>query len=448
MASRSGFILEASNSLGLESGSVRKPVECSASTVCELASSTGGDGSERIQLELEKLECLSVPTICPHPEVLIQNTDGQSGGHVGDSVVEDPALVPNSNGDGLRASPIVTCDVMVVDGPARSPTSANAQQQPDISRLEVVRNGFQMRGFSENVSGLLLEGERPSTVRAYQSAWRSWHRWCGERQINSLSPDLKDVLAYLTGHERGLSYRSINLHRSMLSSTLPKIEGSDLGKHELVCKLLKAIFNRNPPKAKYDCFWDVASTLELLKEWGPNEELNLKQLTLKTCLLLALASFCRVSELAAMSRSDITLENSGLLINLTKLRKTQRQGSLKRLEICGFSRDPTLCPVKCVARYLESTGHLIQNTCTALFVGYNKPHGPVSSSTVARWIKSALILLKVDTSKYSAHSTRGSAASSAFASGTPVDEILAAANWSNAKTFYRFYQRPVSSRSK
>lgn len=36
----------------------------------------------------------------------------------------------------------------------------------------------------------------------------------------------------------GKAYRTVNVHRSMLLSTLGKLDGFDLGKHPLVVKLM------------------------------------------------------------------------------------------------------------------------------------------------------------------------------------------------------------------
>ncbi|KAK4037959.1 hypothetical protein OUZ56_029982 [Daphnia magna] len=44
---------------------------------------------------------------------------------------------------------------------------------------------------------------------------------------------------------------------------------------------------------------------------------------------------------------------------------------------------------------------------------------------------------------FSEHSTRGAAASKAFASGIPVERILKAGNWATESVFSKHYQRPV-----
>ena len=71
----------------------------------------------------------------------------------------------------------------------------------------------------------------------------------------------------------------------------------------------------------------------------------------------------------------------------------------------------------------------------------NKPHKPVCTNTLARWIKSVLISSGVDTSVFKAHSVRSASTSYAYAKGVPIAEILRAADWTNAGTFKKYYLR-------
>ena len=72
-------------------------------------------------------------------------------------------------------------------------------------------------------------------------------------------------------------------------------------------------------------------------------------------------------------------------------------------------------------------------------------HGPVSSSTIARWLKGCLKNAGVDTSKFQAHSVRAAATSKAGLSGLTVEDILKAADWSSEGVFQKFYYRPMHS---
>ena len=77
-----------------------------------------------------------------------------------------------------------------------------------------------------------------------------------------------------------------------------------------------------------------------------------------------------------------------------------------------------------------------------MFRSFIGKHGPVTSSIIARWIKSCLQKAGVDTSKFKARSNRVAAATKAAMSGLTVDEIM---NWSSEGVFQKFYYRPQHS---
>ena len=46
----------------------------------------------------------------------------------------------------------------------------------------------------------------------------------------------------------------------MLSTTLDPVDGTNIGKHPLIIQLMKGLYNKNPPAAKYANLWDVNVT--------------------------------------------------------------------------------------------------------------------------------------------------------------------------------------------
>ena len=143
---------------------------------------------------------------------------------------------------------------------------------------------------------------RSSTDKRYGAAWRQWIEWCGLQGVQATSPTLADILNYLASlYDKGAQYRTINLHRSALSSTLKPIDGFCVGQHPLVCRLLKGAFNSRPPRPKLCPTWSVQRVLNTLAEWSPASKLSLKLLTFKTCMLLALATAKRPSSLKLLS---------------------------------------------------------------------------------------------------------------------------------------------------
>lgn len=82
-----------------------------------------------------------------------------------------------------------------------------------------------------------------------------------ERRRDSLSADLNPMLECLTDlHIAGYSYSQFNLHRSMLSSTLEQAGAIPVGQLPSV----KAAFNCNPPRPRYDQTWDVCKVIDLI----------------------------------------------------------------------------------------------------------------------------------------------------------------------------------------
>ena len=106
--------------------------------------------------------------------------------------------------------------------------------------------------------------------------------------------------------------------------------------------------------------------------------------------------------------------------------------------------DSKVCPVDCLKSYIFFTDYLrTEENKRSLFISLIQPFGPVSGNTVGRWIKSFLGQAGVDISQFSAHSTRGAAASKAIASGISMDSILRSGDWSRETTFAKHYHRAL-----
>ena len=68
-----------------------------------------------------------------------------------------------------------------------------------------------------------------------------------------------------------------------------------------------------------------------------------------------------------------------------------------------------------------------------LFLSWIGQHDPVSSSTIARWLKTLMEDAGIDISIFKAHSVRGAA--SCAGAGVTSKDILNAADWSSEGTF-------------
>ncbi len=227
----------------------------------------------------------------------------------------------------------------------------------------------------------------------------------------------------------------------MLSNTLEPIEGWPIGRHPLIKNLLKGIYNRNPPRPRYSHTWDVRIVLDYLKLLGQPKELDLMPLSCKTVMLVALATFFRVSDLRNIARSSIRFSES-VSFSLMEPRKSQHSGALQSFELHRHP-DSRQCPVLALKAYCHVTDRLRKSSGRdGLFLSCIRPHDPVSKTTIAGWLKKVLLEAGIDEG-FSAHSTRAAASSKAVIEGVPVDTILRQASWANESTFSRFYRRDI-----
>ena len=131
------------------------------------------------------------------------------------------------------------------------------------------------------------------------------------------------------------------------------------------------------------------------------------------------------------------------------LDKTRKVGQGPReIIIHSLKEEVNLDPVECIRFYMERTSHLRPKDDNQLLISTVRPFLPVKSSTIAGWIKRLLDKAGIDTSVWTAHSTRGATTSKAAKVGVTVQTILDSANWSSTGTFRKFYNKPNSDAKK
>ena len=256
-----------------------------------------------------------------------------------------------------------------------------------------------------------------------------------------MSVPLTDVLEFLASlhTDKKSAYATVNVHRSMLSKTLSHVDGHPVGQNPLVKSLLSGCYNLNPPKPKYDSTWDPEVVIRHISSLGNNVDLSLMQRSQKSVTLLALATLLRVSELASITFESVAFVSDGVKFSLSKPRKAQHSGPLQSLFVARLP-DASCCPVNTLNDYIARTISS-RSAGASVFVSVRAQFRAVTANTVSRWIREFIGSAGVDTSVFGSHSTRGTAASKAAASGVAIDSILRAGHWARESTFRRHYQR-------
>ena len=167
-------------------------------------------------------------------------------------------------------------------------------------------------------------------------------------------------------------------------------------------------------------------------------------------MLIALLSGQRCQTIHALDISDmqvVSQPNLQYVFQINKLLKTSRPAKhFSHLVLQAYPTDEQLCIFKTIQVYLAKMKPL-RGKHTQLLISYQKPHKPVSTDTIARWLKTVLEKAGIDTNIFHAHSTRAASTSAAKTAKLSVNTIMDAAGWTNALTFSKFYDKPVVSES-
>ncbi len=112
------------------------------------------------------------------------------------------------------------------------------------------------------------------------------------------------------GLKRGLSPSTLKVHAAAISAYHDHIDGKSIGKHDLVVRFLRGARRLNPPRPPSIPSWDLALVLRALQiaPFEPLQSADLRILSMKTLLLVALASIKRVGDLQAFSVDESCLE--------------------------------------------------------------------------------------------------------------------------------------------
>ena len=241
----------------------------------------------------------------------------------------------------------------------------------------------------------------------------------------------------MTLHSQGLSYSSINTARSALSSILKLDNCDNFGTHPLVTRFMRGIYKLIKPKPKYNQIWDVSQVLDYLKTLYPLEKISLKELTQKTAMLLLLVTGQRGQFIHLLSLNGIQLTSQTACLSLE-----EHTNAAAAVTITEFTPDSRICPLTTLKAYMKET-ETIRNGENKLFISFIKPNKAVSRYTISRWTKQVLTNSGIDTKMFTSHSTRAASATKAHQKEIPLDTILNTIGWESAKTFQKYYHKPV-----
>ena len=177
-----------------------------------------------------------------------------------------------------------------------------------------------------------------------------------------MHPTVNSLLEFLHKlYQQNLGYSALNTACSAVSNidehSHPTRMHTSVGKHPLVCRYLKGIFNKLKPVPKFHNIWSVDVVLEYLGSLWLFTQINRKALTLKLVMLIVLTTEQRCQTLPYMDISEnyMTMNDQCFNFALTDYVKPDRPG--RELGNVAFYKypDKKLCVYESLQAYLQET---------------------------------------------------------------------------------------------
>ena len=235
----------------------------------------------------------------------------------------------------------------------------------------------------------------------------------------------------------------------MLSSILPPIDSCPIGQHSYIIRLLKGVFNERPPVKCSVPNWDLSFVLGCLKD-APVEPLKDASFKHLTCFLVAITTFHRCSDLQSLQIAENTMNvgDRGITFIHTGLAKQDRPNHDDSHIFVLSYQDKSLDPKRCLMWYIRKTKKYRKEddqNAVKLFLATRKPHHPITSQTILKWIINLIKLVyrlkkkSLKNKKIQGHSTRSVGPSWALFKGASLRLVMESADWSTETTFIKHY---------
>ena len=213
----------------------------------------------------------------------------------------------------------------------------------------------------------------------------------------------------------------MNTAQSAISTVL-RINGLPAGKHSLVCRFMKGVFQQKPVLPRYNVKRDISIILNLLKSFFPVCSLDLQKSSEKLLL-----------------RCLILLGQQGQNIHLFDIRNMTLSYSHASFTVGDAVKSTAPGCHTGQAMFLAFTSRV---RLSSYLWRYASRMG-LPQVTLRCWAKNTLIKADVNINVFRPHSVYSAPASLAAASQLSLDTIMWAAGWCQESTFNKYYNLQV-----
>ena len=411
---------------------VRLSQQHQASRILRLEARSSVFKGRRHVPSMGQAEQLPVSTTSPDWQGAEEGGEGSGSGNPDNSLLDNCPLVPNGQEDGNSSSSSVG------EGSDSSSGSEDTQPLPGLEDIWAKKGKA-----SPHTLHLLQASLSQSTARHYKSAWARWCSWCEEEGIDPEHPQEIDLANWLAEQHQasGKKASSLNADRSAISSILGVLTGSSIGVNPIVSRVIKGVDKTTPAKAKYERFYNPKPILDLIRGWGPAEQLELSRLRKRTIMLFRLLALKRSSDIEKILTGSIQFDDTGVTWR-SHLAKNVRTGQVTSEQfVAKLERQhESLCLSVNLKAYLAATEAVRPQDCQYLFLSEDGSKN-ITAQRIATITKELLAEAGIDTTIWTAHSTRGAGATTALRKGVSVDEVMRQMDLSSLAVLHGHYNR-------
>ncbi len=325
---------------------------------------------------------------------------------------------------------------------------------PELWNLHVwVASGLsgELDALQARVVGTLTEARAPSTRRLYALKWGVFVKWCHQAHIDPVGCTVLDVLSFLQYRlDSGSLPSTLKVYVAAIASFRSPQGGQSIGRDPMVVSFLKGARRLHPPRPPSVPPWDLEVVLRALSQppFEPLSSVGLKELSLKTALLLALASAKRIGDLHAFSvDSDcirfgpgdcsVTLRprmgyvpkslSTPFKIQTVSLSALSSESAASR----EADAQTSVCPVRALRIYIDRSAGFRQSNQLFVCYGGCARGRAVSKQRLSHWIVDAITAAYTNQGlecplHIRGHSTRAMASSWAWSRGMSIQDICVA----------------------
>ena len=306
----------------------------------------------------------------------------------------------------------------------------------------LVSAAFELRGVPQISMQITLSSLADSSYRQYETCFKKWWYFCLEKDICPFRASIRDILIFLTNiFNEGAAASSMGCYRAAIGLLV----GPEISQDERIRRFFKGLLKIRPMKPKYNTTWDPKIVLNYITSLGKNEDLSMKDLTLKLISLLALTTGHRMQTFFLIRIENIELNVNRIEIKIPDRIKTsgcnRKQPSLV---LSYFKKNVKICVASALLCYMSRTKDL-RGDIQFLFISLTRPFRSVTLQSLSRWVKIILEKSGLNTNIFTAHSTRHASTSAVKRSGVDIDIVRKTAGWTqSSNTFVKFYNLPLT----